>query len=317
MPVISLDVHVDDLDSVLAIFDKIQVWRSVDELGAPTPYAEITAALETKATLDGTVQGPWNLSGTNLVITLNSADPITITFTGSDPLNLPAVAQAINSMIPTLAKEIPTDTGMLRLESPVLGTGSSIQVSGGAATILGLPTTKTNGRAARLGLTNPTTDYLFRDFDGTNVLWYKTRYFSSLTGAVSSFSDPRQGNPEVVLDAGLLSKAVVYLADGAGRPIVNRRVIFVPITNKTVTSGGLLYGSLPGVDRLVMSTDEKGNAEINLLRGQTFRVFFEGTSYQREFVVPDVSQFDLLTVLSTAADPFSIYQAPPSPIREA
>lgn len=313
MPVISLDVHVDDLDAVLALFDKVQVWRSETELGT---YAEITAASDLPAKLTGTVVGPWALSGKTLTITLNNADPINVTFTGTDPLPLNTVLQKINSLIPALATESGSNTGLVMLTSPVLGTGSALQVSGNAAAVLGLSTTKVNGFAARISLVNPTTDYSFRDYDGDETFWYKTRYFSTVTGTVSSFSDPRQGNPQVVLPASVLSKAIVNLVDGAGRPVVKRRIIFVPTSQVLVNDASSnLYGSLPGVDRLVAETDEKGNAEIDLVRGQTFRVFLEGTSYQREFVVPNASNFNLFTVLSTAPDPLSIVQAPPRPIR--
>lgn len=313
MSVVSFNIFVDDLDSVLALFDVIEVWRSTDELGT---YSEITAPTPTPATLDGTTSGPWNLSSSTLAVVLNGADPVSVNFTGTDPLNLASVIAAINHVIPNLAKENPTQTNKIRLESPLTGTGSSIQVSGGAAIILGLSTLKINGFAARVGLTNPTDVYLFRDYDSLDSYWYKTRYLSTATNSVSSFSGPRQGNPKVVLSDSLLSKAVINLVDGSGHPVVDRRIIFVPTSNQLVTSVSNLFGSLVGVDRLVATTDSQGHAEIGLLKGQTFRVFFEGTSYQREFEVPD-TDFDLLTVLATFPDPFSIYQAPPMPIRSS
>lgn len=317
MPVQTLTVHVDDLDSVLAIFDQVQVWKSPDESGAPTPYVEITAPSATKATIDGTVQGPWNLSGKTLNIVLNNSDPQVIVFTGTDPLILTQVIAQINAIFPGLAKEVPTDTNKLRLESPTTGTASSLLLSGNATGVLGLSTTKVNGKGPRINLTNPTTDYEFRDYDGLDTDWYKTRFFSSVTGSVSSFSLPTLGNPLTVLPNGALMRCLAYLSNGAGQPIVGRRIIFVPVTAVLVdVGGGVTYGSLPGFDRMTVVSDEKGYVEILLARGQTFRVFIEGTTVQREFVVPSSgTDFNLLTVLSTAPDPFSIVQAPPMPIR--
>jgi hypothetical protein len=319
MPVQSFVTHVEDLDSVMSVFDQIQVWKSPDELGAPTPYVEITAASPTKATIDGTVVGPWALDGKTLIVTLNNGEPITIEFSGTDPLNINQVIATINAIFSGLAKEVPTDTNKIRLESSTTGTASALQVSGTAVAVLGFSTGKVNGRAARMNLTAPTTEYEFRDFDGLETDWYKTRYFSSATGTVSSYSEPTQGNPVVVIPAAALLRCFVFLADGAGRPVVDRRIIFIPISKVTVADNlGNLYGSLPSVDRIVGVTDEKGFAELFMVRGQTFKVFFEGTTFQREITIPTdplVTELNVLEAMSTALDPFTIVQSPPMPIR--
>ena len=183
MAVISLDIHIDDLATVLALFDRIQVWRAPSDV--EEDYTEITEATETPAILDGSLPAPFALTGKTLNITLNSADPVPVHFSGT--LTLQEVCQAINALIPALASEVPTGTGKLRLTSPVTGTGSAIIVSGDAAAILGLSTTKVNGKAARIVVVSPTVDYLFRDFDGLATDWYKTRYYSTSTHSVSSF----------------------------------------------------------------------------------------------------------------------------------
>ena len=321
MPVQTFITHVADIISTMSVFDQIQVWKSPDEFGAPTPYTEITAASPTPAILDGSVAGPWALVGKTLTITLNNAEPYSVTFTGVDPLTIVDVIAAINAIFSGLAKEVPTNTNKIRLESPVTGTASALLVSGTAVSVLGLSTSKVNGKAQRISLTNPTTDYEFRDFDGLDTDWYKTRYFSSATNTVSSYSDATQGNPATVIPAGALLRCFAYLSDGAGRPVVNRRVIFVPTTQVTIDAGaGAIYGSLPGVDRLVGITDEKGFMELYLARGQTFKVFFEGTSYQRELFIPTsnlVTELNLITALATAPDVFTIVQAPPMPIRSS
>lgn len=309
MGVISLDIHIDNLESVLALFDKVQVWRSDTELGT---YSEITAVNSEPAVLDGTISGPWAVSAQTLSIILNSADPINIIFGGTNPLNIAAVIQAINTVIPGLASEKPTDTNKIRLTSPVIGTASAIVVSGAAATTLGLATTKVNGKQARIPLVNPTTEYIFKDFDGSDLFWYKTRYFSTTTGSVSAFSDPRQGNPQTVLPGASLVKGVVNLADVSGRPIVGRRLIIVPLISAAVDATD--YHILPGFDRIIAVTDEKGNAEINLVIGTRLRVFFEGSSFNREFTVPD-GDFNILEIASASPDSLNIIQAPVLPIR--
>ena len=310
MSVITLDIHVEDLDSVLALFDRIQVWRSIN--GEHGDYSEITAATEAPASLTGTVAGPWAVSGKTLSIVLNSADPIPVVFTGADPLNISAVIHAINTAIPNLASD---SSGKLKLTSPILGTGSSLQVSGDAAPILGLSTNKVDGLAARIYLVDPTCEYIFRDYGGLDTYWYKTRYFSTATGSVSSFSDARQGNPQSVLPVELMSRAYVRLTDVAGRPIVNRRIIFVPQTPQVVTADTEVFGILPGFDRVIITTDYNGFAEVSLLRGMPMKAFFEGSSYHRDFVVPNQTEFDLMTVLSTEPDPFTVTTTPPMIVR--
>ena len=314
MAVISLDIHIEDLPSVLALFNNIQVWRATTELGT---YAEITAPVEMPARLEGSVPGPWPVNGTTLSVVLNSADPVNIVFVGTDPFNLHDVLQQINTVIPGLASESAPNTNRVALTSPVLGTGSSITVSGAAAALLGFSTAKVNGKGGRIYIVHPTTDYCFKDFDGESTYWYKTRYYSSATQSVSSFSDPRQGNPQQVLPTGAMALATVSLSDGVGRPIVNRRIIFVPVDIVRVMAGVKNYAILPSQTRLIMTTDTAGYAEINLVRGQKYKVFFEGTAYEREFVVPNVTTFDVFDVIATSPDPFSIVQVPPMPIRSS
>jgi hypothetical protein len=309
MSVISLSIHVDDLDSVLALFNKIQVWRSATELGT---YSEITSASDTPAQIDGSITGPWVVSSQTLTIVLNSADPINITFTGTNPLNLATVIQKINTVIPGFASEKPTNTNLLRLTSPVVGTGSAITLSGNACATLGLSTVKVNGKQARISLVSPTTEYLFKDYDGDSNFWYKTRYYATVTQAISSFSDPRQGNPQIVLPDAALVTGSIHLADASGEPVVGRRIIFVPITPMLVPSSP--YGILPGFDRIIAQTDEAGNASVNLAIGMQVKVFFEGSAFNREFTVPDVD-FDVLQVATAQPDTLNIVVAPPMPIR--
>lgn len=316
MPTQTINIHVEDLTSTRELYDRIQVWRSPDESGSPTPFTEVTAATATKAILDGTVEGPWNLNGLTLEITLNSADPQTMVFSGTNPFRLVDVLAAINTLFAGIAKEVPTDTERIRLESPLAGTGSNIQVTGSAVAVLGFSTSKARGRGNRIWLTSPTTEYEFKDFDGLDTDWYKTRFYSSVSGAVSEFSEPAQGRVARVLPESALTSCFVYLADAVGRPIVGRRVILVPMSNVLVTSGSNQYGVLSSVDRIVAVTDEKGYAETPLPKGQTFKVFFEGTTIHRQFTVPSTGDtLNLLTVLSTSPDPFSIVVSPPLAVR--
>jgi hypothetical protein len=312
MSIIEFSIHVENPEQISALFDRIQVWRSDTESGV---YADITSDDPTSALIDGTVAGPWNLSGQSLTLSLDLAPSQIITFTGTNPLQLATVLAQINAAFPGLAKEVPTDTNKIRLQSANTGTSSAIQMAGAAAATLGLSTTKTNGKAARLLISSNTEDYTFRDYDGLESLWYKTRFYSSTSGAVSDYSASRMGGPGAGLGSQFLVTGKVALATATGDPVVGRRVIFVPVGPQVISDGdGNNYGVLPSVDRITAYTDSNGRASVSLVKGQRLKVFLEGTTFQREFIVPS-TDFDILTVASAEPDPLSIVSAPPMPIR--
>ena len=319
MAIVEFIILIENIDQIYALFDRIQVWRSPDDDGDPTPYVQITAPDATSAVIDGTVAGPWNINGQSLTITLDGGEPVTVNFSGTDPIGFDAVRDKINeafpTFAPTLATEIPTDTDKIRLSSTVVGTQSSLLLSGTAAATLGLSTTKVNGKAASPILSKFTEDYPFRDYDGDTAYFYKTKYHNTKTGAISDFSSPVSGGLSTCLPGSSTVIGKIAIADATGTPVIDRRIILVPNFGQIVNDGGSNnYGVFPSMDRIEIFTDANGRAEISLVKGQRMKVFIEGTTFQREFVVPN-TDFDILTVASTQPDPFSIVVAPPMPIR--
>lgn len=315
MAIVEFVTTVNNPDAVSLLYDRIQVWRSPDESGSPTAYIEITASDDLPAILDGSVADSWNLNGETLTLVLDGGSPININFSGTNPFILQTVLSTINSVVPGLAIEVPFDTNKIRLTSLITGTGSAITASGTAAATLGLSTIKVNGKTGRPILSSNIEDYTFFDLDGAGALWYKTRYYSSVTGAVSAFSDPFLGGIGTGLPDSVIVTGKIAMADSTGAPIVGRRIIFVPVGSQVVPDGGgNNYGVFPSVDRLIATTDLNGRASIDLVKGQRLKVFLEGTTFQREFIVPS-ADFDILTVASTQPDPFDIVTTPPLPIR--
>lgn len=312
MALVSIDIFVDRLGDVLSVFDHVEVHRSI--AGEGGPYAEVTAAAATAAIIDGTVAGTWDLDGLVLDISVDLAAALSVVLVGNG-LSLASVIAQIEAVIPGIASEVPTDTDLLRLTSPSVGTGSAIEVTAGAAaTALGLSTTKVNGKADRIVLVSPTTNYKFLDLDGDQSYFYQTRYSSSLTGTVSTFSAPRQGSADTVVPSAQLSLAKAWLITGDGKPVVGRCIVFHPQSVMQVT--GENFFLIPGYDgRVQVTTNEQGFAQVPLIRGGVYRAHFEGTSFMREFVVPDLAEFDLLPLLGTMPDPFDIAQAPARPIK--
>lgn len=313
MSLSSLTIHVDRLNDVLATYDRVEVHRST--VGVGGPFNEVTdPSGATPAQIDGTATGPFTLDGLTLDLTIDGV-AVPVTFSGTDPLDLATVLAAINEEASGIASEVPTDTDKLRLTSTKTGTGSAVLVAASAAaTALGLSTTQVNGKEARIVLVSGTTDYEFRDLDGLDSYFYQTRYSSTSSAVVSAFSDPRQGSAEVVAPGSELISAELSLLDGTGKPVVGRRISFILQTTQAVAATA--YQAIPGVDANVfVLTTETGFATIDLLKGATYKMVIEGTSFIREFVVPDSGPFDVLALAGTAPDPFDIVQAAPRPIK--
>lgn len=316
MPLESLDIVVSNLQEVLQFFDRIEVHRSTT--GISGSYSEITNLdVPLPAVLDGSTVGPFTLNGLALTLNLDlSTTPTVITFSGSDPIDLLTVINQVNAVVPGLASQVPTNTGRLRLTSTITGTGSAIVVTAGsAATALGLSTTKVNGKERRLRIVDPTVFYKFFDKDGDDTFWYKTRYSSTQSNVLSSFSQPRRGNISTIIADANLVQITASLTSGNGNPVVNRRLIYIPTIPFNVPS--TQYNVIPGFDaRVEVLTDQAGYATVQLIQGATYRVAIEGTNYIREFVAPtSTGPFDLFAVIGTTPDPFDIVQVPPRPIR--
>lgn len=314
MAIVEFSILIENPESVSALFDRIQIWRSPDQSGSPTPYADITANSATAASISGTIVGPWNLNTLTLTIGLNSAPIQTITFTGTDPLDLQAVIQQINAVLPGLADEAPTNSGKLRITSPVTGTQSALELFGTALTVLGLDGTRVNGKTARPLISPNTESYLFRDFDSLPTYWYKTRYFNSETGALSSFSAPIFAGDGTPISSSSKVTGTLSVADLTGTPVAGIRVIFVPVISQTVEDSGTLYGIFQSVNRIETFTNKDGKITVSLVKGMRIKVFIEGTTFSREFDVPD-SDFDILSAAISEPDPFGIVAATPMAIR--
>lgn len=316
MPVITLDIVVSNLAEVLEFFDRIEVYRSTT--GPSGSYDEITFLnAQTAAIVDGSASGSFNLNGLTLQFNLDlSPDPTSVTFTGTNPLDLASIISQINAVVPSLASEVPTNTNQLRLTSQTLGTSSSVAVvASSAATVLGFDSTQINGKERRPRIVDPTTFYKFFDKDGQDDYWYKTRYSNSTSFLTSTYSAPRKGNVDTIVDSSQLVSITATLVDGMGLAVFNRRIIFVPISTTPVSGSSFMV--LPGLNsRTEVLTDASGFASASLIRGVTYRVIIEGTPFMREFVVPTTGDtYDLFTISGTFPDVFDIVTTPPRPIK--
>lgn len=284
-------------------FDLIEVWRSRGTDRGP--WEELTAEEWKRARVpmtapdapDAPVSGPLaNVVDDDLELLLNSYE-ITITFTGTDPLDYETAAGQIVVQGLGLLNSYVTSEGVLVVETIHPGLLNELRVTGGdAAPNLGLPTEEPAsfgyGREPRLGLVSGQETYPFTDPHGSSEYWYRIRYRNKSTLATSDFSAPFQ----VPSGTGLASSSTVVarleLVTMEGRPKsdvevgIHTEFVGAVIDNKTVVTGDL-----------VKKTDENGVVEFVLPRGMQCTVAISGTNLVRRFTVPtdqSVSSFNPL-----------------------
>lgn len=312
MAIITVEARIPDIADALALYDCVQVHRSTD---AGASWTDLSADRETPARIAGTLPAPFaGLAGTSLVVVLSGGDPISVTFPAGEPTSLKTVLETIEAAKPGLASEAEKDSGKLALTSPLSGTGSTMTVTGTAASVLGLSAGKAAGKGTRLALTKPTIVYRFKDYDGDPGYLYKWRLFSSKTLAASPFSAPIQYDPAMVVAGSGLVTGTLRWATASGRPVVGRRVLFVPTDGRSFETDGKVYSVLPDDRPLEMVTDHTGTASIELYAGQRYVVHFEGTRFSRAFDAPH-EDFDLMEVVAQTPDPFDPAVPDPMTIR--
>lgn len=315
IPVITLDLHVPEIEKVLSLYDRMEVWRSSDNV----TYTEITAPTDTYASIDGSVEGTWNLNGATLSIAKNSVAPISITFTSPNPYDLLSLINIINPYFydvesPTykIASQVPSNTNRLKLISDIKGLESNIQVSGTAASILGFSSTKIYGQIHRIVLTNPTTRYQFYDTSAENqTYYYKTRFSNSKTGRVSAFSSYIISPVQPILDASNLVTCYCKFSDNQGNPIRDRRITIVLQQPRITGSNPTISVPLIGVmeQRIELLTDQFGFASTKLPKNTLIKVFIEN-SYMNRIINTGTTDFDLLDKVSVSYDPFNLIATP-------
>lgn len=307
MAVIKLKIHVANLTNVMGLFDVIQAHKSTT--GEVGPYYEITAAIDEAATVLGTGLSSFILNGLTLKLKVDGGSEQELTFVTADPIAIDDLVDEVNGQLTdAVASE---DTGALRITSSTLGTGSSIEITGGTAlTELGLTNgDRVVGKDERITLVAGTADYEYDDLDGDPDHYYKVRYYNSTTGAVSSFGPAAKGDIGSVLVPSDLIKATIDLAGIDGKPMTETEIL---IYNKYIPP--LEVGDYLVTGReLLLVTDMTGHAETMLVRGATVTVAINGTSIVREISVPITgTEFKLNSAIATADDGFQI-QVPDVP----
>jgi hypothetical protein len=300
---VTLSIHVPAISAAMASFDVIKVKRSTT--GIAGVYSDLTSLTPQHATLQPSIAGPYAVSAKTLQLVRDAQPQVNIVFTGSDPLSAAQLAPQINAAVgAVIASEV---VGQLVLTSTLEGTRSKLLIAGGAAAALfgWVAGTFDIGEEAYIPLVEEQTYYGFTDHDGEDNYFYRVQFLNTGNDLTSAESAPFQSDSGTLVSAGSLSLAEVDMIDGTGAALADQEIAFYGVNEVFPIEG---YSIAHTRKPITITTDTSGHAEVSLVRGTTWKVVFVGTSFIREFVVPDEESFDLLTVLATAPDPFSIVE---------
>jgi hypothetical protein len=305
--IVQLSITVANVNALLLLsYTRIEIWASTDQGNS---YQEVTSSVAGPAVLvSSSPQTTFNMSGKLLSLSINGAAEVSIPF-ASSPVQWTSaqVVNRINEVVPGLAS---LDGTKVKMTSPTTGRVSSLKVTYNDASELGLPAgTLVFGTDARPTLTMGQLIYTYTDVAGRSDNRYKWRF--SLNGAnpISEFSERVFGSAPPL--SGIPVSVGTALFVGLDGKPQKRRIVVVSDRPPASISGAAVGNELP----LIVDSDDSGFLQVPLVQGAVVRVAIEGTAYVREFTVPATDSFDLLSVMASAPDPFTIQVPAPFLIR--
>jgi len=309
MAVIKVKIFVPELANVMSLFDKIQVQRS--EVGSPYSDTKfITDSVAQAPVVTGTIEGPYaGLQGKSLKLKVDGGSEQTVTFLITNPIHLYNVVGEFNAAI-TGATMADDGSGKPQITGDTLGTGGTLEITGGTgASILGFTVgQKDNGEDVNVTLMAGVDEYDYDDKSGEASYWYRERYYNSISGTFSSYSDWTQGTTGAAVSSANLIVGKIKLANIDGTALVCAKVVVVNVFNPLSKDGYFIAGRSQEIE-----TDGVGQAEITLIKGSTIDVILASTSIIRRILVPDTgTEFDLMDPTLVLDDPFQI-QVPDLP----
>jgi len=334
MDALTITVEATDVNDLLDTYSHVRLYRGDTSTG---PWELISADEAVPAIMVGTVDGPsYNVAGLRLLIQVDRDTPLLVDFPTSyyaNPVSLKQVVDRINFLFNLeweyeIASPVQDDL-RIELRSPITGRESRLEIlatSNSAASALGfLHGALVYGAPLHAPLRLNVFEYTFRDQSGDVSFWYCADYYNITTLAVSEKSDSMQGIPSRIVDSTILSLCKVSMIDLEGRPVPDLEFRFHPLPPATIITDaptsvydydyGYSYGAEDQAgdkhvvveDKYVqMTTNGLGYAELNLLKGANVRVLVGGTSFVRDFVVPEDDEFFLFDIVGLAPDGFDV-----------
>ena len=302
---VTLTINVGNIESALASYDVIKLKRSTT--GINGVYSDITDITPQAATLTAPTAGNYDVVAKTLKFIIDQDAQVDYVFTGiiGTPLTAAQVADQLNTEVGSVVAY--DDAGTLRFTSTNTGTASRVEIVGnGAAADFGwVDGDRDIGEAAHVQLVAGQSLYSFTDHDGESSHFYKAQFLNTSNNLTSAESSAFQGDAGTVVGSDKLSMAKVDLIDGRGIALPDQDITFYGMDQQLQVEGFKLTLTRQPI---TITTDSAGHAEVPLVRGSRWKVIFEGTSLIREFTVPDSSDFDLLSLLGSAPDPFRIVE---------
>lgn len=301
--VVQLSILVGNVADLISLgYTYIEVHQSKDQGNS---YKEITASTPQAAVLDSLAASTtFRMGGRLLKLKVNGMAEQSISFSSLiDNWTPTQVANRINEVVVGIATVVDSK---VRLTSPTTGRAGSIEITYVDASDLGWSEQIEYGLAVRLFLISGTLSYLFPDVAGTASDLYKWRYSANGSSPISDFSPVVSNQTAPGISAGSLSVGTAKFYGADGKP-KKTRILVVTDSVPQGLSGVFVVRDQP----IPIDSGDDGFLQLTVIRGAKIRVAIEGTAYVREFVVPDAASFDLLTVMATAVDPFTVQTTPP------
>jgi len=305
--IVQLSITVANVGTLIPLgYSRIEVWSSIDQGNS---YQEITSSTVQPAVLKSSeAQTTFRMGGKLLKLSINGAPEASILFSAMIDYWTPTqVVNRINEVVPGLAS---LDGMMVKLTSPTTGRVSSLLVTYNDAADLGWTAgTLVHGTDIRPTLVLGQLIYTFIDVSGVSENRYKWRFSADGVNPISDFSVRVFGSAPPL--SGIPVSVGTALFVGLDGKTQKRRVVVVSDQAPAVISGSAVGNELP----VVVDSDDDGFLQLVLVQGAKVRVAIEGTAYVREFTVPATASFDLLSVMASAPDPFTVQVPAPFLIR--
>lgn len=307
--VVQLTILVGNANDLIGLgYTRIEVYQSTDQ---GNTFQEVTGPAIASAFLDSLAAlTTFQMGGRLLKLKVDGGVEQAISFSDLTPLWSPAqVVNRINEVVPGVASV--SGGTKVRLTSPTAGRASSIEVTYCDADDL-FSAEVVYGKAARITLVNGTFIYSFPDVAGKDSDRYKWRFSANGSSPFSDYSAVVSGAVAPAIAAGNLSVGTARFYDAAGQPSKTRVLVGMDSSPQAISGGTISKGS-----SMIVDSGDDGFLQLTLVRGIKVRVAIEGTSFIREFIVPNAASFDLLSAMAAAVDPFSIQSVPPLLIRRS
>lgn len=298
--IVTLRLFVADIAGILALYDRIQVFRSTgDETG---PWEQIAGVLASATVLGDEKTEPFALHGKTVDVKINNVTTVTATFAGADPYSLASALVNLNVALAALGTATADGTSV-RMTTTASGTGASVEVVDGDAIFsLGFQDDDYGiGVDVAITLAVGVQDYTYLDYNGSQDYWYRIRYWNSATLAVGEYGIPFPASPIWKLPGTDIITGYANMADLHGRALSHQVVTVYNVYEPSIRSGFGILGT-----EVRATADDEGHIEVSLVRGSLVEVAFTGTPVRRRIRVPTTgTSFDLLDA-TLADDEFGI-----------